>query len=91
MKNRFFNMCRSVIGYVRRRRLDALRRRTSENGMWQITECPDFLDSNRRRPPEVLGKIGGDPLDHSVDVSAADGRMCFMHDGVRVVFLGTRK
>lgn len=81
MKNRLFSIIDVLTGYVRRRRLDAVRRRTSENGMWQITECPDFLDPNRRHPSEVLGKDGG----------GADGRMCFLHDGVRAICLGSRK
>lgn len=90
MKNCFSSIIGAVVGYVRRRRLDALRRRTSENRMWQI-ECPDFLNPDGSCPPELPGKGGTDPLDHAVEVSAADGRMCFMHDGVRTVFLGTRE
>ena len=91
MEHRFFSIINVVIGYVRRRRLDALHRRTREKGMWQSTECPDFLDGHHGRPPELLGKGGGDALDSAVEVGAADGRMCFMRDGVRIVFIGTRE
>lgn len=102
MKNCLFNIVRiavvglreiynAVVKHARRRRLDALRRHTSENGLWQITECPDFLDRNRHRPPEALGEGGGDAVDGAVKVGSADGRACFMHDGVRTVFLGTRE
>jgi hypothetical protein len=90
MKNCFSSIIGAVVGYVRRRPLDALYRRTRENGMWKA-ELPDFLDSNRSRLPEALGKGGGDALDAPVDVGAADGRMCFMRDGVRVVCLGPRE
>ncbi|MFC3110367.1 hypothetical protein ACFQAT_05045 [Undibacterium arcticum] len=91
MKSYLSSIIGAVVGCVHRRRLDALRRCTSENGMWQITECPDFLDRHRQHPPELVGEGGADARNHAVDVSAADGRMCFVLDGDRVVFLGTRK
>ena len=91
MKNRLFNMCRFVIGYVRRGRLDALHRRTSENGMWQVTQYPDFLNRYRQCPSELLCEGAADACDHMVQLGAADGRMCFLFDGVRVVCLGARE
>lgn len=93
MKNHLFNMCRFVIGYVRRRRLDALRRRTHANGMWKITECPDFLKPDRQRPTEAGQERGPDPTN---DLNPADNAIstkrvpAFIRDGDRVVCWGTR-
>lgn len=90
MKNHIFSIIGAVVGYMRRRRLDALYRRTSENGMWKA-ELPEFLNSNRTRLPEALDKGNGSALDAPIVVDAADGRMCFMRDGVRLVCLGARE
>lgn len=90
MKNRLFNMCRSAIGYVRRRRLDALRRRTGTNGLWQITECPDFLSPDRERPTEAGQERGPDPADDTAGFGAADRIPGIVRDGVRIVFWGIR-
>lgn len=90
MKSPLSSLIAPLIEYVRRRRLEALRRRYSENGMWKM-ECPNFLRPDDSSAPELAGKGGADPLDHAIEVSATDGRACFMHDGVRTVFLGTRK
>lgn len=90
MKNPLSSLIDRLIEYVRRRRLDALYRRTSENRMWKA-ECPDFLDRDGVRPPETQREVGSDAVDGALKVVPAHGSACFLHDGVRTVFLGTRE
>lgn len=82
---------RAVIEHARRRRLDALRRRTSENGMWHLSECPGFLNRHRQHGTGLPGDGVVDVLDGATQLGPPDGRMCFLLDGVRVVCLGARK
>lgn len=100
MENGLFNLGRAavvvlhdiyrvVIEQTRRHRFAVLRRRTSENGPWQISECLDFLNAHRQHAAELPGESVSDMRDSAVQLGAAGGRMYFLFDGVRVVCLGT--
>lgn len=85
------NIYSAIIEHARHRRLDALRRRTSENGMWQLSECPGFLNRHRQRGAGLPGDGVVDVFDGATQLGPPDGRMCFLLDGVRVVYLGARE
>lgn len=85
------NIYSAIKDHIQRRRLDALRRRTSENGMWQISECPGFINRHRQRGAGLPGDDVVDVRDGATKLGRPDGRMCFLLDGVRVVCLGARE
>lgn len=104
MKNYLFDIIRVTVAFLhdiyravikqkhaKCRRFDGLRRSTIKNGMWQITKCPTFLNRHRQRDSELVGDGSVDARDGAVQLAPIEGHMCFVHDGVRTVSLGTRE
>jgi len=83
MKSYFTDMCRAVAGY--------LCRRPQRKQQVDDFDIPDFLRPERDRSLEPCQERGLTQADDAGNLGTADGRMCFVRDGVRVVFLGTRK
>lgn len=89
MKSHLSEMCRAVKNYVGRKRKETLKRRTKGNDMWQISECPNFLDPERLRAPLPSAEGGGYLFEGAIKFFCVDGDVWVFPDG-RVIDLRPR-